>query len=100
MSVWIRFFLQQAYQQSYISTSCNYGIDYAKHIVEHFSSSLSKNLIDVHSAGLATATSTSLPLFSAWLAKETGDPAQIIQTAHSIKNNPEFVEVKEKLREV
>jgi hypothetical protein len=92
--------IRQAYQQSYISQTCHYGFDYAKHIVEHFSTSLSTDLIDIHNAGLATSTSTSLPIFSAWLAKETGDPAHIVQAAYSIRNNPEFVEAREKMREV
>lgn len=92
--------IRQAYQQSYISQTCHYGFDYAKHIVEHFSTSLSTDLIDVHNAGLTTSTSTELPVFSAWLAKQTGDPAQIVQAAYSIRNNPEFVEAREKMREV
>lgn len=70
--------IRQAYQQSYISQTCHYGFDYAKHIVEHFSTSLSTDLIDVHNGGLTTSTSTELPVFSAWLAKQTGDPAQIV----------------------
>ena len=92
--------IRQAYQQSYISETCHYGFDYAKHIVEHFSTSLSEDLIDTHNAGLTTATSTSLPVFSAWLAKGTGDPAHIVQAAYNIRNNPEFVEAREKMREV
>lgn len=92
--------IRQAYQQSYISQTCHYGFDYAKHIVEHFSTSLSTDLIDVHNAGLTTSTSTELPVFSAWLAKQTGDPAQIVQAAYNIRNNPEFVEAREKMREV
>ncbi|MBT2784976.1 MULTISPECIES: hypothetical protein [unclassified Halomonas] len=92
--------IRQAYQQSYISQTCHYGFDYAKHIVEHFSTSLSTDLMDVHSGGLTTSTSTELPIFSAWLAKQTGDPAQIVQAAYNIRDNPEFVEAREKMREV
>ncbi|MGG2097492.1 hypothetical protein ABFY41_07895 [Acinetobacter haemolyticus] len=92
--------IRQAYQQSYISQTCHYGFDYAKHIVEHFSTSLSTDLINIHSGGLSTSTSTEFPVFSAWLAKQTGDPTQIIQAAYNIRNNPEFVEAREKMREV
>lgn len=92
--------IRQAYQQSYISQTCNYGFDYAKHIVEHFSTLLSSDLVDVHSGGLTASTSTSFPVFSAWLAKETGDPAHIVQAAYNIRNNSEFVEAREKMREV
>lgn len=92
--------IRQAYQQVYLSEKCQYGFDYAKHIVEHFSTSLSNDLIDIHSAGKTTATATSLPVFSAWLAKETGDPSRIVEAACNIRNNPEFVEAREKMREV
>lgn len=92
--------IRQAYQQSYISQTCHYGFDYAKHIVEHFSTSLSTDLVDVHNGGLTASTSASLPVFSAWLAKETGDPALIVQAAYNLRNNPEFVEAREKMREV
>lgn len=92
--------IRQAYQQSYISQTCNYGLNYPKHIVEHFSKLISEDLIDIQSAGLATSTSTSLPMFSAWLAKETGDPAKIVNAAYSIRNNPDLVEAREQFREV
>ncbi|MCP4255727.1 MAG: hypothetical protein GY775_20445 [Candidatus Scalindua sp.] len=41
-----------------------------------------------------------LPMFSAWLAKEAGDPSKIIESAYSIRNNSEFLEIREQLREV
>lgn len=92
--------IRQAYQQVYLSESCKYGFNYAKHIVEQFSTSLSDDLINIHSAGKATATATSLPVFSAWLAKETGDPKEIVNAAYNIRNNAEFVEAREKMREI
>lgn len=92
--------LRQAYQQTYLSQNCQYGFDYAKHIVEHFSTSLSHDLIDIHSGGKAVATSTSLPLFSAWLAKQTGDPRCIVEAAYNIRNNNEFITAREKMREI
>ncbi|EGK3598599.1 hypothetical protein IOT29_003097 [Escherichia coli] len=92
--------LRQAYQQTYLSQNCQYGFDYAKHIVENFSTSLSHDLIDIHSGGKAVATATSLPLFSAWLAKETGDPSCIVEAAYNIRDNNEFVRTREKMREI
>lgn len=92
--------IRQAYQQHYISQTCNYGQDYARHIVEHFSTSMSHDLVEVHNGGMASATSTSLPVFSAWLAKETGDPTRILDAAQNIRDETEFVETREQLREV
>lgn len=92
--------IRQAYQQTYMSQTCNYGFDYAKNIVEHFSTTASEDLVNIHNAGLVGATSTSLPMFSAWLARETGDPSMIIESAYNMRNNPEFVESREQLREI
>lgn len=92
--------IRQAYQQNYISQTCGYGHDYSKHIVEHFSSTLSKDVIDIHNGGALTSTAIDLPIFSAWLAKETGDASKIIESAMEIRNEPEFVEAREKLNVV
>ncbi|HAS6069260.1 TPA: hypothetical protein I7114_21435 [Vibrio vulnificus] len=92
--------IRQAYQQNYLSQTCNYGFSYAKNIVDHFSSVASEDLISIHNAGLSGATSATMPMFSAWLAKQTGDPAQIVAAAYSMRNNPEFVEAREQMREI
>lgn len=92
--------IRQAYQQHYISKTCNYGFDFPKHIVKHFSSAFSKDIVDIQEGGLATATGLDLPVFTAWIAKQTGDAAEVINTALRIRNNNEFVEAREQLREV
>lgn len=92
--------IRQAYQQSYVSDTCNYGFNYAKNIVERFSSLANQDLIDIHSGGLVSATSTKIPLFSAWLAKETNDPLKIVSSAYELRQANEFIEAREKLREV
>jgi hypothetical protein len=92
--------IRQAYQQSYLSKTSNYGFDYARHIVKEFSDILVRDIYEIHHAGLTAATGLSLPFFSAWLAKQTGDPAEIIIAARQVRDNPEFVEVREQLHEV
>jgi hypothetical protein len=92
--------IRQAYQQNYISQTCNYGFDYPKNIVEHFSASLNEDLVNIQNAGLATATALNVPMFSAWLAKETGDPSEIINAAYQIREEAAFTEARDQLREV
>lgn len=92
--------IRQSYQQSYLSQTCNYGFDYAKHIVDVFSESVADDVLEIHRAGLAASTGLKLPLFSAWLAEQTGDPAQIISAARQVRKSPEFVEARAQLREV
>lgn len=92
--------IRQAYQQVYISQTCNYGFDYPKRLVEKFSATLNNDLYDIQHAGLAVATGYSLPVFSAWIAREVGSPSDIIKTALQLKNNHEFVEARQQLSEI
>lgn len=92
--------IRQAYQQHYMSKTCGYGYDYTRNIVQHFSSSLSADLINIHNGGLSIATAVDLPVFSAWLAKQTGDVTTVIDSALSLRNESEFVEARGQLRAI
>ncbi len=92
--------IRQAYQQHYIAKICGYGLDYPKHIVEHFSTSIGGDLIEIQNAGRPTSTAIDLPIFSAWLAKETGNASEIINAAMQIREEPEFVEARDQLRSI
>ncbi len=92
--------IRQSYQQSYLSQTCNYGFDYARHIVNSFSNSLVADVFEINHAGLTAATGLKLPVVSAWLAIQTGDPTNILTALRQIRDYPEFVEAREQLREV
>lgn len=92
--------IRQAYQQYYISKTCGYGHNYTKRIVEHFSSALGGDLVSINNAGMAHSTAVDYPIFSAWLAKETGDVAGVLQAAYQVRNEPEFAEAREQLRAI
>lgn len=77
--------IRQAYQQHYMSKTCQFGFDFTENIISYFSRSLSQDLIQIHNGGLASATAIDLPIFSAWLAKETGDSTSIIDAAIQIR---------------
>ncbi|WP_197971389.1 hypothetical protein [Citrifermentans bremense] len=92
--------IRQAYQQHYISQSCNYGQNYPKRIVESFSSTFSEDIIAIQQGGLATASAIDLPIFGAWMARQTGDPATLITATLELRERSEFQEAREQLREV
>ncbi len=92
--------IRQSYQQIYISETCNYGFDYPKRLVQKFSSKLSDDLFDIHHSGLALASGFNYPVFSAWIAREVGNPKDIIKTTLEIKNNKEFIETRQQLSEI
>ncbi len=92
--------VRQAYQQYYLTKTCGYGQDFTRNIVKHFSSSLSADLVQVHGGALSTATAIDLPVFGAWLARQTGDVATIVDSALKLRDEREFVEAREQLRTV
>jgi hypothetical protein len=92
--------IRQAYQQYYIGKSCNYGIDFTRHVINRMGKSLSEDLIAIHSSGLATATTIDLPIFSAWLARETGDVSTIIDSAFQIRDDSNIRQARDQLREI
>lgn len=92
--------IRQAYQQYYISKTCGYSLNYPKHIVEYFSTHINEDLLEISNGGLSVATAIDLPVFSAWLALETGDPASIVDTAFELRDEEEFIEERSQLREI
>lgn len=92
--------IRQAYQQHYISKTCNYGHNYAKNLVDNFSKRLSGDIIDIHKGGLVTATAVDIPVFSAWLAMNTNNPKEIANAALQLKNESSIKEVRDQLREL
>lgn len=92
--------VRQAYQQYYIGKTCDYGHNFAKHLIHHFSASLSRDIFEIHKGGLVATTGIDFPIFSAWLANQTGDPGTIIEAAFSLRESSEIKEMRETLREV
>ena len=90
--------IRQAYQLGYLNKSWMYSFNYIKHIVEYFSTSINRDLVDIGGGGLVATTGLDLPLFCVWLAKETNDPVAIVNAALEIKNDNIFVEVRQQLR--
>lgn len=92
--------IRQTYQQHYLGTCCEYGRDFSRRIVGSFSESLGEDLLDVHNAGLASATAMDIPLFSAWLTQNTGDPSLAISSALDLRERQDFVEARGQLKEI
>ncbi len=92
--------IRQAYQQHYMNKTCKIGFDFTENLINHFSSSLSQDLVQIHNGGLASATAIDLPIFSAWLAKKTGNSSSIINAAIQIRDDKHIKEAREQIREV
>ncbi|MFN7610064.1 MAG: hypothetical protein ACK5QX_03880, partial [bacterium] len=92
--------IRQAYQQNYISRTFKFGHNYSQSILGKLSTVLANDIQEIQTAGLSVATAIDVPIFSAWIAKQTNNPSQIITTALEIKNDSAVIEIRERLREV
>lgn len=92
--------IRQTYQAYYISRTANYGLDYTKNIVNHFSTTLAGDLVSIQSGGLAEALAVDLPVFCAWLVRQSGDVSSLIDTAFAIRDSDDIATARQQLREI
>ncbi len=92
--------IRQAYQQHYLAQTFKYDVDFSKRLVTKLSSTLSKDILDVHNGGTVSAAALDLPVFSAWLAKSCGDPQAALHALEDIRMSRDFVEAREQLNEL
>lgn len=92
--------IRQAYQQHYLSKTLNYGADFPKRIVTQISSTLSKDVVAIHTGGAIAATALDIPVFSAWLINQCGDTNASLYALEEIRNRNEFIEARGQLNEL
>ncbi len=89
--------IRQAYQQHYLAQNFKYDLTFPKRLVSQFSSTLARDVAEVHNGGALSASAIDLPVFSAWLANTCGDPAAAVYALEEIRLQPDFVEAREQL---
>lgn len=92
--------IRQAYQQHYIAQRCQYHADFPQRLVRQVSASLSRDVAEVQTAGSPTLAACDLPVFSAWLAQQCGDPAAAIHALEDIRMQQPFIEARAQLNEL
>lgn len=92
--------IRQAYQQYYLTQSFNYDASFPKRVVSQLSSTLARDVAEVHNGGLLSAGAMDLPVFSAWLANTCGDPLAALHALEDIRLQKEFVEAREQVSEL
>jgi len=92
--------IRQAYQQHYLAQTFKYDADFPKRLVSQLSSTLSRDVAEVHNGGALAAGAIDLPVFSAWLANACGDPAAALYALEEIRLRKEFIEAREQVSEL
>lgn len=92
--------IRQAYQQHYIAQRFQYHADFPRRLVGQVSTSLSRDVAEVHTAGSPELAACDLPVFSAWLAQQCGDPSAAIYALEEIRLHQPFVEARAQLNEL
>ena len=92
--------IRQAYQQHYLAQSLRLDADFPKRIVTQLSSTLSRDVMEIHNGGAAIVGGLDLPVFSAWLMERCGDTSAALFALEDIRLEPAFVEARSQLNEL
>lgn len=92
--------IRQAYQQHYIAQRFQYHLDFPRRLVGQVSTALCRDVAEVHTAGSPGLAACDLPVFSAWLAQQCGDPSAAIYALEEIRMHQPFVEARAQLNEL
>lgn len=92
--------IRQAYQQHYLAQTFKYDANFPKRVVTRLSSTLARDVAEVHNGGALSAGAIDLPVFSAWLADISGDPVAALHVLEDIRNQKEFVEARAQLSDL
>jgi hypothetical protein len=92
--------IRQAYQQHYLAQNFKYDADFPKRLVSQFSTTLSRDVAEVHNGGALAIGAIDLPVFSAWLANACGDPVAALHALEDIRLQREFVEARAQVSEL
>lgn len=91
---------RQAFQPYYLQSFLNLKANYSKEVVEHFTNKVQTDVVDMHHKGNIVGSNIKLPMFSAWAIQKTNDPKKVIEEIMNIRQRPEVVEARARLRNI
>ncbi|AUL95764.1 hypothetical protein ACWOKN_004355 [Vibrio vulnificus] len=92
--------IRHAYQLHWMRKTGAFGHDYTARVIESLSEKISTTRTEIVDHGRTSTVSLDLPIFSAWLANETGNIGQVIGSALELKSSDHFRTCREILREI
>ena len=92
--------IRHAYQLHWMKKTGAFGHDYTARIIKSLSEKISTTRSEIIDHGRTATISLDLPIFSAWLANETGNVNQVIESALELKSHDHFRTCREIIREI
>jgi hypothetical protein len=92
--------IRHAYQIHWMKKTGAFGHDFTSKLVHSLSNQLSTNVAEIIDKGRTAATSLEVPVFSAWLAAQSGNVKSVISAALEIKHEQTIQDVRGHLREI
>ncbi len=86
--------IRQTYQQKFLASSLKYGDDFPRRIVSTLSRVLSTDATDIACVSGSSVSVRDLPIFSAWLTVESGDPRAVLRAVEELRQREEFCEAR------
>ncbi|WP_312255820.1 hypothetical protein [Stutzerimonas nitrititolerans] len=92
--------IRHAYQLHWMKKTGAFGHDFSAKVLSSLSQKISTSISEVVDHGRAATVSMDIPIFSAWLAQESGGIQNSIGAALEIKKSDHFTVARETLREI
>ncbi|MGE4448005.1 MAG: hypothetical protein AB7E15_06840 [Azospira sp.] len=92
--------IRHAYQIHWMRRTGAYGHDFTSKLIAALSNGVSTSVSEIVDNGRSEAVSLEIPIFSAWLATQSGDVGSVISSALELRKNKDIQEIREILREI
>jgi len=92
--------IRHAYQIHWMKKTGAFGHDFTSKLINSLSNQLSTGIAEIIDTGRTAAISFEIPVFSAWLAAQSGDVKNVISAALEIKHEQTVQDVRGHLREI
>lgn len=92
--------IRHAYQLHWMKKTGAFGHDFSAKVLSNLSNKVSTSISEIVDHGRSATVSLDIPIFSAWLAQESGGIQNVIDAALELKKSDHFVVARETLREI
>lgn len=92
--------IRHAYQLHWMKKTGAFGHDFTAKLISNLSDKVSSTVSEVIDHGRSATFSLDIPIFSAWLAQESGGVENSIKAALELKKSDHFLVARETMREI
>lgn len=92
--------IRHAYQLHWMKKTGAFGHDFSAKLLSNLSNKISTSVSEIVDHGRSATVSLDIPIFSAWLAQESGGIQNSIGAALELKKSDDFKVARETLREI